>query len=904
MKTHALTCLGLVATMSVSSAFAAEWFVDKSRPNDDGDGTSVETAKRTIQAAVEAASAGDTITVLPGVYDEGLSVTDQDGNPLRCRVFIDKTLTLRSRDGAAVTHIVGQHDPSTESNTARYGTGDAAIRCVGFTNATAAANSVVSGFTIRDGASYYGDGTDKFAAYGGGVMCPGWGGGSSISVVDCVVSNCVATRGGGVANVTLVRSLVTCCRANTSGAAGRYLFAYNCVFSKNRNFDGSVNQARVVTYSKLANCDIVENNMYTIDGETSTAVYNSIFFGNQQDYNNADLAAHCHNCLSDIASLTANGCFSGDYRTSVFAPAAHDFRVVSGGAADGTGSVALLDEIAEEYRDTDYLGNPRKTGDKVNVGAVEGRAVARGRFAFAMNDATNERISVEGLPELVRASHVNAEALPTAIRIRVRAKDGNSSEIVRLRCSDNSHSFYPEWDGSFVVTPFSSSGEYTIAEVVRGTTVHADAESMEAVEDGSATNPYHTLQAAVDAIGNDNGVVLLARGHYDKGGKLSSGTISNRCDFAGSGWCVVRAVEGPGVTFVHGASSESSTTGDGRGRGAVRCFGMSGTGRAIIVGVTACDGRTDSAEGRDIQSGGAAYLSSWDANSNLYFIDCVVSNNIATCGGIGRRNAGQLLFIRCRMTGNRSPDNELLVGATAVNSLFYGNGAEGEACTVVGAGASAYNCTAFGNADLRGFNAAGAAKVANCIFTGSHFDKFGTSTGGNVFNTVYTTTDADEDLSANAVVQTDPLLAAPVSGDFRLTSISPTGVKSLAYFSQSFWQMNFPLDAFGNPYSADASGRFEPGAVAGIASAVLVSSRFVDSARPYDGKVSPCGVVVLEGLETLTLTPTGTRPLKGYTVDGMFVPASGAYSFQLDPENLPSCITADYMQGGLAIIVR
>ena len=41
-----------------------------------------------------------------------------------------------------------------------------------------------------------------------------------------------------------------------------------------------------------------------------------------------------------------------------------------------------------------------------------------------------------------------------------------------------------------------------------------------------------------------------------------------------------------------------------------------------------------------------------------------------------------------------------------------------------------------------------------------------------------------------------------------------------------------------------------------------------------------------------------------YTVDGVFVPASGAYSFQLDPENLPSCITADYMQGGLAIIIR
>lgn len=902
MKSLALTGVLACALLGAAPAGAAEWFVDKSRPNDDGDGTRVETAKRTIQAAVKAASAGDTITVLPGVYDEGLSETTYDGLPIRCRVFIDKRLTLQSRDGAAVTHIVGQHDSSTENNTARYGTGDAAVRCIGFTNYTAAANSVVSGFTIRDGASYYGDGSDKFAAYGGGVMCPGWGGGSSISVVDCVVSNCVATRGGGVANVTLVRSLVTCCRADKSGAAGRYLWAYNCVFAKNRNFNDSVDQARVVTYSKIVNCDIVENNMYTIDGSVSMSVYNSIFFGNQGDANNTDLAAHCHNCLSDIASLTTNNCFSGDYKASVFAPAAHDFRVVSGGAADGSGSVALLDQIPSAYRDTDYLGNPRKTGDTVNVGAVEGRAVSRGRFAFAMNDGTNERISVNGLPELVRPSHVNVEAIPTAIRIRIRAKDGDSREIVRLRCSDNSHSFYPEWDGSFVVTPFSS-GEYTIAEVVRGTTVYADADATAAVEDGSAANPYHTLQAAVDAIGNDNGVVLLARGHYDKGGKLAAGTVSNRCEFAGSGWCVVRAVEGPGVTFVHGASSESSTTGDGRGPGAVRCFGMSGTGRAFVVGVTACDGRTDSAEGRDIQSGGAAYLSSWDANSNLYFIDCVVSNNIATCGGIGRRNAGQLLFIRCRMTGNSSPGNALLVGATAANSLFYGNGAEGDMCTVIGGDSSAYNCTVFGNAYVRGF-AADAVKVANCVFTGASPDKSGSAGGDKVFNTVYTTTSVEEDLSANDVAQADPMLASPVSGDFRLTSVSPASVKSLAAVSQAFWQMNFPVDAFGNPYTVDASGRFEPGAVAGIASAVLVSSRFLDSSKPYDDKVSPCGVVVVDGLETLTLTPTGTSPFKGYTVDGMFVPASGAYSFQLDPENLPSCITADYAQAGLAILVR
>ena len=53
---------------------ATEWFVDRTRPDDSGNGESVEAAKRTIQAAVSAASAGVVVTVLPGANDEGGAV--------------------------------------------------------------------------------------------------------------------------------------------------------------------------------------------------------------------------------------------------------------------------------------------------------------------------------------------------------------------------------------------------------------------------------------------------------------------------------------------------------------------------------------------------------------------------------------------------------------------------------------------------------------------------------------------------------------------------------------------------------------------------------------------------------------------------------------------------------------
>ncbi len=898
----AATCMA-----AATSAIATEWFVDHSRLDDSGEGLSELTAKRTIQAAVNAASAGDIITVLPGVYDEGLTETTyegQDGFKLRCRVFIDKRLTLRSRDGAKETHIVGLHDPETENNSSYYGTGPNAIRCIGFTNNTAAANSVVEGFTIRDGASIY-ESSDKFAAYGGGVLCPGWGGGSSISVVDCVISNCVATRGGGLSNVSLVRSLVTCCRASSNGAAGRYVWGYNCVFSKNRNFNGNPQSSNVLSYSsKIVNCDIIENNMYTID--SSTKVYNSLFFGNQGDSGNlSTLSEKCSNCLSDIEGLTSGGCVVGTYSTSVFAPAAGDFRVVSGGAADGSGNVSYLDEIPSAYRGTDYCGNSRKTEETVNVGAVEGRGVSRGLFVFkgiGTTSLADLHISVGDQPELLRNTHVNVESVPSPIRIRIRTESGEN-EVLRVRCSDNSHSFYPEWDGSIVLTPFSSGVEYSIAEIIRGsTTVYADANAVGATEDGSADYPYHTLQAAVDAVGDDNGVILLKPGHYNKGVAPPVGecTVSNRCDFAGSGWCLVRAVEGPDETFVHGRAASDSPTGDGRGADAVRCICKTGTGRVIVSGVTLCDGRTGTSGG-DGAKGGAVFASVWNGNSNIYFIDCVVSNNVAESGGVGYANAGLLAFIRCRITANRAPEGELIRGCTCVNSLFYGNGAEEEVCTAIGEGASAYNCTVYGSALCAGFDASCVEKVVNCVFDGAEMDKIGISSGISISNTLYATSTEEEDLSGNNVVQSDSVMTAPSAGDFRLTTLSPA--KELASLAEAFWGMNFPLDVYGNAYAVDPYGRYPAGAVAAVIPAVRVASRRAGSPRLFDGMVSPCGLVLLES-SALTLVPTGDTRLLGYEVDGVFHACSGSNTFDIDLNNPPSSIVACYADAGFAIIMR
>lgn len=78
---------------------AAVFHVDCNRPDNTGDGLSWATAKRTIQAAVNAAASGDTIRVGPGTYGAGTTVTPS--GTLMNRVVCTKNVTIESTDGAA-----------------------------------------------------------------------------------------------------------------------------------------------------------------------------------------------------------------------------------------------------------------------------------------------------------------------------------------------------------------------------------------------------------------------------------------------------------------------------------------------------------------------------------------------------------------------------------------------------------------------------------------------------------------------------------------------------------------------------------------------------------------------------------------------------------------------------------
>ena len=211
--------VGVFVTAAWCGFAANTWWVDCRMDGYDGhDGRTEAGALRTVQEAVAKAAAGDVVKVKPGVYDAGATVDFTRGV---ARVQLTRPLRLVSTDGAAVTRIVGRH------GTEKDGLGADAVRCIAATKE--AAGSEIVGFTLADGAGRHTNGADGFS---GGLQCadcrPG-----GVTLVDCVVTNCVGTRGAGTFGGAARRTLYVACRSfndrgNCGGAVARYTDLVDC----------------------------------------------------------------------------------------------------------------------------------------------------------------------------------------------------------------------------------------------------------------------------------------------------------------------------------------------------------------------------------------------------------------------------------------------------------------------------------------------------------------------------------------------------------------------------------------------------------------------------------------------------------------------------------------------------
>ncbi len=214
MKTTTALIYWILVT--ISHSLAAEYYVDASRPSDSGNGTTWGTAKKTIQAAVDLTTDGDTVWVADGTYDLGGKVNP--GYSLTNRVCITNTITVKSLNGPDVTIIKGRQD---------WGT-----RGVYMSN-----GSALKGFTVSMGQTlWWSSDGEAHDLYGAGIFLT-----TNCIVSDCIISNNYAySSGGGV--LLLGGGTVT-----------------NCILSDNKSRGSSGGGACLLDDGLISDC-LLKNN--------------------------------------------------------------------------------------------------------------------------------------------------------------------------------------------------------------------------------------------------------------------------------------------------------------------------------------------------------------------------------------------------------------------------------------------------------------------------------------------------------------------------------------------------------------------------------------------------------------------------------------------------------------------
>ena len=200
----------------VGAVYGTDWYVDGENGNDANYGYLPSIAKKTLAAALGASgiASGDTVHAAAGTYAEGV-MTNGVNTQMGSRAIVPEGVTLKGAS-AANTFIVGAIATVGSDD---YGCGTNAVRCVALNR-----YATVQGFTLTGGRTCcHAGGKTLSDNLGAGVV----GVGTSVTattedrnVIDCVISNNIAYRGGGTAYVTLRRSRVTGNRGTDSTGQG------------------------------------------------------------------------------------------------------------------------------------------------------------------------------------------------------------------------------------------------------------------------------------------------------------------------------------------------------------------------------------------------------------------------------------------------------------------------------------------------------------------------------------------------------------------------------------------------------------------------------------------------------------------------------------------------------------
>lgn len=717
----------LALSLMTFSAFAdspSTVWVDGSLSDYTGhDGTTAALALRTIQQGVEAVAESGTVYVKPGVYAEGEILDNIENNSVSNRVWINKALTLESTDGKDVTHIVGAYSKGGNLY------GDDAVRCL----TISAKGVVIKGFTIRDGASR--NGSNIPATHAGGVCFISTGVDSY--VVDCVISNCVATRGGAMREGMAIRTLFVNNRANNSGSACRYSYVYSSIFIGNSSYGSDVNVGTVDSSERVVHCTFVGNYDSGLrpggNKEMNAANNVSVFSKTRGLYvGDNQKTTMCSSVFDSVERTESSTCTFTDVVTDaapyqIVSPFEGDFRVVSGSACDGNGRITSSSPswVPTAYRGYDFYGNPFVRDEKCNIGAVAESVAMEGGFAvFACSGNVPPSVRTPVLyRNLWRSDRNNAIYLGSRTfprQVYVVASSGSNPPIAFTRSGwnikrpDNQSvvmadgitpwKFLDSDDGAWFVLPDSERIVTNMAIYATSVKYVSPTGNDEDHDGSSEKTPYRSFAKAVNGSA-DQGLVLALPGTYDEGGVEAYG-MTNRLYVNKP--ILVRAKNGPAVTTIKGNGLNVAWKSDN-----VRPVAMASGINCAVQGFTLTGGMT--AENKDTDAGRGGAVRGGGFRSQL--LDCIVISNRA-----GRAGGAYAVWAqRCRIVNNTSSSISILRGGCLASScLFYGNTASG---SDIAGDSYAFGCTGYENNFAKHLNSTTCGY--NSVFNGGIEDASG-----------------------------------------------------------------------------------------------------------------------------------------------------------------------------------
>jgi hypothetical protein len=256
--------------------------------------TTSTTGYKTIQAAIDAASDGDIIEVARGIYS-GAGNRDID--------FKGKKITVRSEAGTQATIL------------------DCSAGGRGFYfHRSENTGATLSGFTIQNGKITSGS--------GGGIYCES---GSSPTIINCVITGCIAENGGGIAVKNASPRIIDCVITNCTATNGGGIHCDSNSLD-NVTFGGcsiTGNKAKATgggvycSNANFQNCLVVTNSAATASGL----------------YANPSSPIYITNCTiarnTNTGSTTATGCVastSSDVRITSCIVWGNDGVQISGGS--------------------------------------------------------------------------------------------------------------------------------------------------------------------------------------------------------------------------------------------------------------------------------------------------------------------------------------------------------------------------------------------------------------------------------------------------------------------------------------------------------------------------------------------------------------------------------------------